>query len=58
MSDENDIYKINLGGFPPIIKINNTLKKKREFTKEVIKINPNLLVNLDILNINNIIKKK
>jgi hypothetical protein len=58
MSDENDIYKINLGGFPPIIKINNTLKKKREFTKEVIKINTNLLVNLDILNINNIIKKK
>lgn len=58
MSDENDIYKINLGGFPPIIKINNTLKKKREFTKEVIKINQNLLVNLDILNINNIIKKK
>ena len=58
MSDENDIYKINLGGFPPIIKINNILKKKREFTKEVIKINTNLLVNLDILNINNIIKKK
>jgi hypothetical protein len=58
MNDENDIYKINLGGFPPIIKINNTLKKKREFTKEVIKINTNLLVNLDILNINNIIKKK
>ena len=58
MSDENDIYKINLGGFPPIIKINNTLKKKREFTKEVIKINTNLLVNLYNLNINNIIKKK
>jgi hypothetical protein len=58
MNDENDIYKINLGGFPPIIKINNTFKKKREFTKEVIKINTNLLVNLDILNINNIIKKK
>ena len=58
MSDENNIYKINLGGFPPIIKINNAIKKKREFTKEVIKINTNILANLDILNINNIINKK
>ena len=51
MSDENNIYKINLGGFPPIIKIDNAVKKKREFTKEVIKINTNILENLDILNI-------
>jgi len=58
MSDENTIYKINFGGFPPIIKINNNIKKKREFTKEVIEINTDLLNNLDILNINNIIKKK
>jgi hypothetical protein len=58
MSDENNIYKINLGGFPPIIKIDTAIKKKREFTKEIIKINTNILANLDILNINNIIKKK
>ena len=58
MSDENNIYKINLGGFPSIIKIDNTLKKKREFSKEIIKINTNILENLNILNINNIIKKK
>jgi hypothetical protein len=58
MSDENNIYKINLGGFPPIIKVDNTIKKKREFSKEVIKINTNILANLNILNINNIIKKK
>ncbi len=25
MSDENNIYKINLGGFPPIIKIDNAM---------------------------------
>jgi len=58
MNDDNNIYKINLGGFPPIIKIDNLVKKKREFTKEAIKINTNILENLDILNINNIIKKK
>jgi hypothetical protein len=58
MSDENNVYKINLGGFPPITKIDTVIKKKREFTKEVIKINTNILSNLDILNINNIIKKK
>jgi hypothetical protein len=58
MSDESNIYKINLGGFPPIIKIDNDLKKKREFTKEAIQINTNILANLNILNINNIIKKK
>lgn len=58
MSDESNIYKINLGGFPPIIKIDTIIKKKREFSKEVIKINKNILANLDILNINNIINKK
>ena len=58
MSNENNIYKINLGGFPPIIKIDNALKKKREFGKAIIKINTNILENLNILNINNIIKKK
>jgi hypothetical protein len=58
MNDESNIYKINLGGFPPIIKIDANIKKKREFTKEVIKINTNILLNLDILNINNIINKK
>ncbi len=58
MNDESNIYKINLGGFPPIIKIDTAIKKKREFTKEVIKINTTILENLDILNINNIIKKK
>ena len=58
MSYENNIYKINLGGFTPILKIDTDIKKKREFTKEIIKINTNILANLDILNINNIIKKK
>jgi hypothetical protein len=58
MNDESNIYKINLGGFPPIIKIDTAIKKKREFTKEIIKINTTILENLDILNINNIIKKK
>ncbi len=58
MDDENNIYNINLGGFPPIIKINSNIRKKREFSKEVIKINTNILDNLNILNINNIIKKK
>jgi len=57
MNDDN-IYKINLGGFPPIIKIENVLKKKREFSKEIIKVNTSILENLDILNINNLIKKK
>ncbi len=57
MSDENNIYKINFGGFPPIIKIDESIKKKREFKKEIIKINTNILNNLDILNINNLIKK-
>ena len=55
---DNDIYKINLGGFPPITKINITAKKKREFDKEVIKITTNKLLSFDILNINNIFNKK
>jgi hypothetical protein len=58
MSDEKNIYNINLGGFPPIIKIDTNIRKKREFSKEVIKINTNILDKLNILNINNIIKKK
>ncbi len=56
--DNDDIYKINLGGFPPISKINITVKKKREFDKEVIKITSSKLLSFDILNINNIINKK
>lgn len=55
---DNNIYNINLGGFPPIIKINTNIRKKREFKKEAININTNILDKLNILNINNIIKKK
>jgi hypothetical protein len=59
MNDDNDkIYNINLGGFPPIIKVNNSIKKKREFSKEVIKINTSISDKINILNINNFIKLK
>lgn len=46
---------INLGGFPPIFKISDEFKKKREFNKSIDTINKNVLNNLNILNIKNIL---
>ena len=45
--------KINFGGFPPIIKITDEAKKKREFKKEKIYSEPR--PNINILNIKNIL---
>jgi hypothetical protein len=50
--------KINLGGFPPIYKISNDLKKKREFNKGIETINKNILSSLNILNVKNILSIK
>ena len=62
MSELNDeqvnLYKINLGGFPPIILVNNLVKKKREFNKNINQFNKDLLDNMNILNIKNILSKK
>ena len=44
----------NLGGFPPIYKINEQYKKKREFGKTPIKINSEILLDMNILKIKNI----
>jgi hypothetical protein len=56
--EQVNLYKINLGGFPPIIKLNNIVKKKREFNKNINQFNKNLLDNMNILNIKNILSKK
>jgi hypothetical protein len=53
--DIENIRKLNLGGFPPIIKIDNFINKKREFTRLNSNINNNLNI-LNILNIDNIYK--
>ncbi len=62
MSEVNDeqvnLYEINLGGFPPIIMVNNLVKKKREFNKNINQFNKDLLDNMNILNIKNILSKK
>jgi len=48
--------EINLGGFPPIIYINNDTKKKREFDKKVSEnLDSDSYKNLNILNIKNIL---
>jgi len=48
--------EINLGGFPPIIYINNDIKKKREFDKKVSEnLDSDSYKNLNILNIKNIL---
>lgn len=48
--------KINLGGFPAIIYINNEIKKKREFDKKVSEnLDSDSYKNLNILNIKNIL---
>lgn len=49
---------INLGGFPPIYKITNNIKKKREFNKNIETINRDILNNLNILNVKNILNTK
>ncbi len=54
---KNEEENINLGGFPPIYKINAELKKKREFNQSIETINKNVLKNLNILNVKNILKK-
>jgi hypothetical protein len=62
MSELNDeqvnLYEVNLGGFPPIIIVNNLVKKKREFNKNINQFNKDLLDNMNILNIKNILSKK
>jgi len=62
MSELNDeqvnLYEVNFGGFPPIIMVNNLVKKKREFNKNINQFNKDLLDNMNILNIKNILSKK
>ena len=48
MNTIKDTNIINFGGFPPILKITNDLKKKREFSKHTQSLNTN---NLNLLNI-------
>jgi hypothetical protein len=40
------------------MKVNNIVKKKREFNKNINQFNKNLLDNMNILNIKNILLKK
>jgi len=57
--NENNNNNIKLGGFPPIFFINNEIKKKREFKKNIEdNINVNTINKLNILNIKNILGKK
>lgn len=49
--------EIYLGGFPPIIFINNDIKTKREF-REKNEIDVKKLSKLNILNIKNILTEK
>ncbi len=46
-----------LGGFPPLYKITEEYKKKREFGKEINKLDKNKLKELNILSMKNILKK-
>ena len=48
--------KIKLGGFPPILYDNNNVKKKREFKNKINVIISNIIPDLNILNIDNILK--
>lgn len=57
-NEQVNLYEINLGGFPPIIIVNNLVKKKREFNKNINQFNKDLLDNMNILNIKNILSKK
>jgi hypothetical protein len=53
----NNIEKINLGGFPPIIFVTSENKKKREFEKKVNdSIKSSTFTGLNLLNIKNILK--
>lgn len=52
-----DLEKLNLGGFPPIIFITNENKKKREFEKKINdSIKSKTFSGLNLLNIKNILK--
>ncbi len=52
-----DIEKLNLGGFPPIIFVTNENKKKREFEKKINdSIKSKTFSGLNLLNIKNILK--
>ena len=55
--NNNESENLNLGGFPPIIYLNDETKKKREFRNEI---NDNININnikiKNILNIKNILK--
>lgn len=56
---KNDDNNISLGGFPPIMFINNETKKKREFREKVEdNINVSNINKLNILNIKNILGEK
>jgi hypothetical protein len=50
--------KINLGGFPPIFYQSIEARKKREFTKNIEKVDKTTSSNLNILNIKNILSVK
>lgn len=54
---DDNIEKINLGGFPPIIFVTSENKKKREFEKKVNdSIKSSTFTGLNLLNIKNILK--
>lgn len=54
----DNIEKLNLGGFPPIIFITSENKKKREFEKKVNdSIKSSTFSGLNLLNIKNILKE-
>lgn len=46
----NSEYPVNLGGFPPIIKVTKMISKKREFGKIDI-IDKELLESINIINV-------
>ncbi len=54
----DQLEKINLGGFPPIIFVTKETKKKREFEKKVSdNIDTSSYKKLNILNIKNILNE-
>ena len=46
---------IGLGGFPPLYKVTDQYKKKREFSKNISNLNKNTLDKLNILSVKNIL---
>ncbi len=49
---------VGLGGFPPLYKITDEYKKKREFSENISKINIKKRNDLNILNVADILHKK